>query len=231
MSDNFLNGRVVACQPMGGFRSGLDAVMLAAAVPAKPGDDALELGAGAGVASLCVAERVRNCKIIGVEIDSVLAGLARQNAQTNRSNANFVCADIFDLPSELKRDFAHVFCNPPFHEGEASPDAARDRALHDRGELGDWLAAGLKRTISGGTFSVILRADRLGEALAHLPPRGVAILPLWPREGELAKRVIVQVRKGANAPLVLLPGLVLHEADGRYTEAADAILRDGAALG
>jgi tRNA1(Val) A37 N6-methylase TrmN6 len=63
-----------------------------------------------------------------------------------------------------------------------------------------------------------------------LPGHGIAIFPLWPRADEAAKRVIVQIRNGSNAPLALLPGLVLHEADGRYTAAADAILRDGASL-
>ena len=129
-----------------------------------------------------------------------------------------------------KRDFAHVFCNPPFHEGERSPDEARALALQDEGRLGDWLRAGLKRTRSDGTFTAILRADRLGEALNAVPHRGTEVIPLWPRAGEHAKRVILRVAKGARARLVFRHGLVLHEKDGRYTPEADAILREGAAL-
>lgn len=223
--DRFLGGRVAVRQPATGFRAGLDAVMLAAAVPARDGDDVLELGAGVGTASLCLAARVR-CSVVGVEIDPVLTRLAEENARG--AAARFVQGDVFDLPPELKRDFAHVFCNPPFHEGEASPDPARDKALRDEGRLGDWLELGLRRT--SGTFTTIVRADRLGEALARLPARGVAIFPLWPRAGTAAKRVLLQARKGSGAALALLPGLVLHEVDGRYTEAADAILRDGGAL-
>jgi tRNA1(Val) A37 N6-methylase TrmN6 len=45
-----------------------------------------------------------------------------------------------------------------------------------------------------------------------------------------AKRVILLARKGSRAPFALLPGLVLHEADGRYTAETDAILRGGDAL-
>lgn len=230
MTDRFLGGRIAAQQSPGGFRSGLDAVMLAAAVPARSGDAVLELGSGAGVASLCLAARVPDCAITGVEIDPSLTALAQRNAQANQATATFVHADIFDLPAVLKRDFAHVFSNPPFHDGEASPDPMRDTALRDDGRLGDWLARGLKRTVSGGTFTTILRADRLGEVLAALPARGVTIFPLWPREGTAAKRVIVQAVKGSSAGLALLGGMVLHHADGRYTEAADAVLRDGASL-
>jgi tRNA1(Val) A37 N6-methylase TrmN6 len=230
VDDRFLGGRVAVRQLGEGFRSGLDAVMLAAAVPARAGDNVLELGAGAGAASLCLAARVADCRVTAVEIDAELADLIRQNAQSNRAAVEAVCADVLDLPSELKREFAHVFCNPPFHEGEASPDAARDRALRDTGRLADWMETGVRRTVSGGTFTTIIRADRLGEALAALPATGIAVFPLWPRAGEQAKRVIVQATKGARAPLALLGGLVLHEADGRYTREADAVLRDGAAL-
>lgn len=229
-AERFLDGRVLARQSKNGFRSGLDAVMLAAAVPAKPGDEVLELGAGAGTASLCLAART-GCRVVGVEIDPVLAALAGENASANGLPARFVEADIGNLPHDIKRDFDHVFCNPPFHEGEASPDAARDRALRDaESRLGDWIATGLKRTVSNGTFTLIVRADRLGEALAHLPERGVAIFPLWPRQGTPAKRVILQARKGARAAPVLLPGMVLHREDGSYTPEADAVLRDGASL-
>jgi tRNA1Val (adenine37-N6)-methyltransferase len=230
VDDRFLGGRVAVRQLSEGFRSGLDAVMLAAAVPARAGDNVLELGAGAGAASLCLAARIDLCRVTAVEIDAELADLIRQNAQSNRAAVEAVCADVFDLPSELKREFAHVFCNPPFHEGETSPDAARDRALRDTGRLADWMETGVRRTVSGGTFTTIIRADRLGEALAALPATGIALFPLWPRAGEQAKRVIVQATKGARAPLALLGGLVLHEADGRYTREADAVLRDGAAL-
>ena len=230
--DRFLGGRVLVRQPQDGFRGGLDAVMLAASVPARPGETVLELGAGAGTASLCLACRTENLTITGLEIDARLAGLANANAAANgmEGHVSFVAGDALDPPAALRRSFDHVFCNPPFHEGEVSPDAARARALQDDGRLAGWLAAGLKRTVSGGTFTAILRADRLGEALAALPEGGVTVFPLWPRAGVAAKRVVVQVRQGSRAPLAILPGLVLHESDGRYTEEADAVLRDGNAL-
>ena len=232
--DRFLGGRVIVRQMQGGFRAGLDAVMLAAAVPARAGEEILELGAGAGTASLCLAARVSDVSIVGVEIDAVLAGLANDNAKANGAErrVRFVSGDVFDLPKELRRDFAHVFCNPPFHDdnGEVSPDASRDRALRDKGKLGDWIELGLKRIESGGTFTAIVRADRLSESLARLPDRGVSIFPLWPHADEPAKRIILRAVKGSLAGSLLLPGLALHDPDGSYTFEADAVLRDGAAL-
>jgi tRNA1(Val) A37 N6-methylase TrmN6 len=123
-------------------------------------------------------------------------------------------------------------CNPPFHddEGRASPDPSRAVALQDHGALGDWLKEGMRRVVSNGTFTTILRSDRIGEALVALGSYGVSIFPLWPRKDAPAKRLIVQAVKSSRTPLAMLPGLVLHEGDGRYTSAANAILRDGAAL-
>lgn len=227
----FLDGRVRVTQPETGFRAGLDAVMLAAAIPATSGQTALELGSGAGTASLCLSARVAGLAVTGVEIDGSLVALAQANAAANGAQVDFVAANVFALPSELKRDFDQVFCNPPFHgEGQASPDPARAAALMDGGKLSDWLKLGLQRTVSGGYFTAILRADRLNEALAALPERGVCALPLWPRAGEPPKRVIVQARKGSGAPFALLPGLVLHQENGAWTNESEAVLRRGEAL-
>ncbi len=231
MTETFLDGRVRVTQPETGFRSGLDAVMLAAAVPAASGQSALELGAGSGAASLCLAARVPGLALTGIEKDTGVAALAQSNAAANGISCSFVAADIFALPPELKRDFDQVFANPPFHgEGQVSPDERRAAALMDQGRLSDWLKLGLQRTVSGGFFTAILRADRLNEALASFPEKGLCAFPLWPRQTEAAKRVIVQARKGSNAPFALLPGLVLHQPDGSWTPEADAVLRRGNAL-
>lgn len=229
--ETFLNGAVLVRQPSTGFRSGLDAVMLAAAVP--PGATALELGAGSGAASLCLAARLPQMAVTGIEIDADLVTLANENAAANgmQDRVRFAAANAFALPLALKREFESVLINPPFHgEGQVSSDPRRARALWGEESLADWLSAGLKRTVSGGTLTVILRADRVNEALAALPLSGIRLFPLWPKTGEEARRALIQVRKGSGAPFQLLPGLILHEESGAYTPAANAILRGEGAL-
>jgi tRNA1Val (adenine37-N6)-methyltransferase len=193
----------------------------------------LELGAGAGTASLCLAARLPEARITGIEIEPKLVRLANENAAANGMTArvHFVAADIFALPLKWKREFEGVLMNPPFHgEGLRSPNPSRARALMDQGSLPDWLEVGMKRTISGGSLTVILRADRLNQALGVLPEMGISVFPFWPKEGVNASRVLVQMRKGAKTPFRLLPGLILHEPDGAYTSVAEAILRGEAAL-
>jgi tRNA1Val (adenine37-N6)-methyltransferase len=230
-AEKFLDGKIAVRQPEDGFRAGLDAVMLAAAVPDAA--HVFELGAGAGTASLCLAARLPCVVIRGIEIDPALTKLANENAAANNMDKRvaFVAADIFALPLEWKREYEAVLMNPPFHgEGQTSPDAARARALMDKGSLRDWLETGLKRTVSAGSFTAIVRADRLNEALAALPDAGVTVFPLWPKAGDAARRVLIQVRKGARTPFCLLPGMILHQPSGAYTPEADAILRGEAAL-
>lgn len=233
-SDKFLGGRITVLQPAKGFRAGLDAVMLAAAIAARSGSEVLELGSGVGTASLCLAARVHGCGVTGVETDGGLVELSIRNAKANgvADRVTFVEDDIFAMRPALRHQFDHVMCNPPFHgdDGMRSPDARRERALRDNHRLRDWFEIGLKRVAARGTLTFIVRADRLKEVIAHLPENGVTVFPLWPKPVEPAKRVIVQIRRGSRAQSVILPGLVLHDDSGKYTPEADAVLRGERAL-
>jgi tRNA1(Val) A37 N6-methylase TrmN6 len=208
--------------------------MVAAAVPAGAGDEVLEMGCGVGVASLCLATRVPGSRITGIDTDESLIAVASENAVLNGMDCRlvFIVADAMAPPPLQRRSYDHVFCNPPFYDGAGrrSPSSTMAAARYDDGALGRWVESGLKRVRSQGSFSVIIRADRLTEVLGALPKQGSSIFPLWPAQGRPATRVLVQIHKGSRAPLKLLPGLVLHEADGHYTEKADAILRDAGSL-
>ncbi|WP_261384646.1 tRNA1(Val) (adenine(37)-N6)-methyltransferase [Vannielia litorea] len=242
--DGFLGGRVKAWQPAGGYRAGVDAVLLAASVPGLPGETALELGAGAGVASLCLAARVPGVAVTAVERDPGYAGLARRNGAAHGDKLEVVEADLAALPEMVKaRRFTHVLFNPPYFDrtrGPASPDAAREMAMGEETPMEIWVDVAARRLAPGGWLTVIHRAERMPELLAALVNRGgfggPAVLPLVARAGRTASRVIVQARKGGRAEARLLAPMVLHEGplherDGEdYTAEVRAILREGAPL-
>lgn len=237
--DAFIGGKVQLWQPRNGFRSGLDAVMLAACVPAKPREHICDLGAGAGAASLCLAARVSSIHLTGVEIDPGLSQIMRLNFGRNAFAASFetLTADILAKPRSLPRQhFHHVMTNPPFHDatsGTAAPDksVARAKSITDE-DLAAWLRFARALIRPKGALTAILPPAKLPLALAVLAPggQGSEIMPLWPATGEAAKRVIIRVRTNSGTPLRLRPGLVLHQADGKPTAAAEAILRSGDAL-
>jgi tRNA1(Val) A37 N6-methylase TrmN6 len=235
-ADTLLGGRVQLAQPTQGYRAAIDPVLLAASVPARDGDTVLELGCGAGAALFCLAARLPSIELVGVEADEATAALARENAVANgvADRVHVACADIAAAPAG---PFARVLLNPPYleagaHDPSPEPRKAKAHAHADGDDLARWITVARTRLVHRGTLSLIHRADRLAAILAALDPQfgDVRVLPLWPRREVAAKRVLVQAALGSRAPSSLLPGLVLHEPDGAYTEAARAVLWDGAAL-
>ncbi len=222
-----------------GYRVAIDPVLLAAAIPAKEGDVVLDLGCGVGAAGLCLARRVGGCRVLGVDMDPRAVSLARENIEANdfADRMEIVEADLLRLPKTLKPgSFDHAMANPPHlaaSSAQPSPRASRARAMVEgEATLADWIAAALRLLRTKGSLTMIHRADRLDELLAHLHGKagGVVVFPLWPMRGRPAKRVIVQATKGSRSPAVLAPGLVLHRDGGLYSRAAESILRRGVGL-
>lgn len=228
-----LDKKVRLLQPAQGFRTSLDSVMLAAACPASAGDRVLDMGCGVGGASFCLLHRVPECAVTGVDIQQEYSDLASKNsALNNTSRCVFICGDVCEYNvDDMAERFDHVICNPPYLEAGAhmqSPYEGKAVASgHTAVSINDWLRAGFRNLKPGGTFTIIQRADMTDKIIHGLGKRfgAVEIIPLWPRAGEAAKRVIIRAVRDRKSPAVLHPGLVLHEADGSYTAEAEQILR------
>lgn len=237
--DEMLGGRLRILQPAKGHRASIDAVLLAAAIPAAPGELALEGGAGVGTASLCLARRVAGLSVDALEIDPELAALAQENAARNGLGdaIEVFCGDINSPPYRISPNrYHHVFINPPFLRPDRNnipPNAGRAAARMEGGAgLRDWIKFAVTMARPSGCVTLIHRTDRLDDVLAALKGRagGCVIFPLWPGGGKPAKLFLLRAYKGNEAPLTLLPGLVLHETGTKYSRAAEEVLRHGGAL-
>lgn len=238
--DAFLCGRLHLWQPVKGYRAATDPVLLAAACPAKPGDTVLDLGCGVGAAAFCLATRVQGLGLCGLELQDSYASLARRNAAENAIPFQVETGDLAAMPAVFKRDFDHVIANPPYYlrEGTPSPQAQRDTALRAETPIGDWVRAASRRLRPGGWLTLIAGVDSLPALLSALTPGlgSASVLPLAPREGRPALRILLRARKLGRAPFRLLSPLILHAGpahDGdreSYTPRAQAVLRDAADL-
>jgi tRNA1(Val) A37 N6-methylase TrmN6 len=240
--DALLGGKLTLRQPLAGHRFGHDAVLLAAATPARPGEHAIELGAGVGAAGLALARRVQGLAVTLVELDPNLAALARENAARNAlaDRVRVACLDVaapiaqFADAGLAPASADHVLMNPPFNAPHnPSPDRAR-RLAHaaSPGTLAQWIDTAARLLRPQGALTLIWRADGLADLIAALASGfgAIAIVPVYPKPGAAAIRVLVSAAKTSNAPPSLLPGLVLADGDNKPSAQADAILRDGAAL-
>jgi len=233
-----LDHKVRLLQPENGFRTSLDSVFLGAACPAKEGARILDLGSGVGGASFCLLWRVAKTHLTGIEIQPSHVDLAQKNIVLNamEGRAEFICADITGYNADAP--FDHVICNPPYLEaGTYTPSPSEERAMalgHDGRELSakDWIDAAFRNLKSGGSLTMIHRADMSDKIIAGLGKRfgAVEIIPLYPKMGQEAKRVIIRAIKDRKTPARLHAGLILHEESGAYTTKTDTILRDGAAI-
>jgi tRNA1Val (adenine37-N6)-methyltransferase len=232
---HLLAGRVKYAQPAQGFRSGIEPVLLAAAITARKGDRVLEGGSGAGAGLLCLAARVPGVTGLGIERDPSLAALAQRNAVANGwAGLTFLAAAVEAIPDS--GPFDHAFANPPYHVELGTPSPLGDRARAKQAEadlFAIWARSLASRLRPRGTLTLIASAAGLPaciEALALAGCGSGALLPLWPRPGRAAKLALLQGVKAGRGPFRILPGLVLHRDGSGYTPQAEAVLRDASAL-
>jgi tRNA1(Val) A37 N6-methylase TrmN6 len=197
----------------------------------------LDAGGGAGAAALCLAVRLPEARIVGLELDRAMFDLAKRNVALNgmESRVETIHGNVAAPPPRLAPgSFHHVMTNPPYLTNGTAPADPRRAAAHMEGsvDLDGWVRACLTLLRPKGWLAIVHRADRLDDLLAALRDRAgdIAVLPLWPMRDRPAKRVLVRARKDSGGPTSLLPGLVLHEADGRYTDQAESVLRGGQAI-
>ncbi len=237
-TDDFLGGKIKLRQPVDGYRATSDAVLLAAAAFPKKGQKVLDAGTGTGAVGLCLLARCPDITVTGIDIQPQMTALAANNIVLNELSGKMsvLTADISTkhIDGVETGSFDWVITNPPFIlEDQVSPDPMRDIAHRESDcSLKEWIASCLRYVRARGYFAMINRADRLPEILSLIYGRlgDIRLIPVWTKEGEAAKRVIVIGRKGVRSPAVLTPGVVLMKNNGKRTDCAEEIMRGGKGL-
>lgn len=242
-TDAFLDGAVMLVQPANGtHRSGSDAVFLAACLQGVTGQ-ILDMGAGAGAVGLMVAHTSTDAHITLAENNPTLLACCRQSCIANKSvtdrctplQVDLLASETERLAAGLKRaHFDHIVSNPPYRKAghvRANPDKQAAHVISND-DLNGWMRTVASALKPGGSLTLIFAADGLMDLLETFKGRfgAVGVFGLYPREKAPAERILVRAIKGRKTPLRLLPGLILHDADGNYTAAARAILKGDASI-
>ena len=186
---------------------------------------------------MCLAERFKHLspEIIGVEIQKELATLANLSAEDNGfSNLRYLNADIFNAGLEFC-SFDHVFTNPPYFNANMPTSPYKGKATaHTFSEknLTDWITLCIKMIKPQGYFYMINRTETLKPILSIIENKlgEISIYPLYSKDNQSAKRIIIKAKKDSKAPLCIMPPLCIHNDNGEYTEKAQEILRKGLPL-
>jgi len=232
--DNFLDGKVKLRQSVKGLRATSDAVLVAAAVKAKTNESVLDVGAGNGVIGLCISARVP-VQLTALEIQENLVQLIQENAAINDRKITVIRTDLFDKRDPLKgKQFHHVVTNPPFYDntGRSRKNEEQAVAYMANFNLDKWLIYCLKHIRAKGTFAMIHRPEMLGQILMILEQKlgAIEIIPIYSKQGQPAKRVIVRGVMNSHKPTTLCPGIVLHTQSDKPTASANKVLRRGEEL-
>ena len=239
--DSFHRGKFHLVQPKNsGHRSGIDAMMLAAAVPDRFSGQCADLGAGAGAAGMAVLSRLPDAKVTMFENDQMMAECARHSLALPQ-NANFAGrANVIEADVTLRGDareaaglinnqFNFAIFNPPFNDpaDRQTPDTTKANA-HVMSEtlFEDWFRTAAAIVKQGGGMALIARPQSLGDILNAIGKRfgALEIIPVHPYANAAAIRVIVRGVKGSRARLKFLPAHVLHEKGSEaFLEKAEAV--------
>ncbi|MCR5858686.1 tRNA1(Val) (adenine(37)-N6)-methyltransferase [Mesorhizobium sp. J428] len=245
--DAFHRGAFHLVQPRDGHRAGMDALVLAAAVPGGFAGGLADLGAGAGAAALAVLSRCPGARATLVEREPAMLEAAQltlalaENAVLS-GRAKILAVDV-ELAGKARaaagladNSFDAAIMNPPFNapRDRATPDGLR-RSAHvmQAGTIEAWVRTAAAIVKPRGMVAIIARPVSLPQILSAFEGRlgGAEIVPVHPRPEEPAIRIVVRGKRGSRAALTLLPPLVLHAAQGNALSArADAIVNGQASL-
>lgn len=236
--DAMYRGAVRVLQHRKGYRFSFDAVLLAYAVAQRRPAFGVELCAGSGVVSLCVAHLLPQYRGYAVEVQPGLAALAAENVERNG------CSDRIEVVERDARRFvrprseaATVFMNPPYFapgEGPSSPNLERAAARHQmHGTLTELLGAA-REAAGEGEVVFVYPGEREAQAVAAARAAGLASLTLThvrPRPGAAATFLLVRCTANGSSGIEVSDGMLLQDDAGEMSDehrcVLDGLLRDG----
>ncbi|WP_332697209.1 tRNA1(Val) (adenine(37)-N6)-methyltransferase [Halalkalibacter lacteus] len=211
------------------FSFSIDAILLGrfVQVPIQKGQ-ILDLCTGNGVIPLLLTTRTK-AQLVGVEIQSKLADMAKRTAALNELNnrIQFIESDLNQISNEVKRSsFDVVTCNPPYFETITEHERNRNEHLAiARHEiyctLEDVIRVSSQYVKQKGKVAIVHRPERLTDIMTlmrsyRIEPKRVQFI--HPKKHKDANMVLVEGIKDGRSGLTCLPPIVVYNEQGVYTK-------------
>ncbi|MDX2493391.1 MAG: tRNA1(Val) (adenine(37)-N6)-methyltransferase [Desulfuromusa sp.] len=233
--DNLSIGNLQLLQAESGYRYSLDPILLARFVSVKKGNWVVDLGTGCGILPLLLVRLSDADECLGIEIQPELAGRAARNVELNllHDRVRIVQGDIRNIQDILPIGCSDlVVSNPPYRQldsGRIAPNDERAAARHElAGGLTDFVAAARWLLKNGGSFAMIYLVERLPELMAEMIAGGIEpkrMRMIHPRQGEAAKMVLLEGRKGGRPGLQVENPLYIYKNNGAGRDYTEEVLQ------
>lgn len=209
------------------FCFSIDTVLLAHFGPVLRGP-ALDLGTGTAAIPLILTARGAT-DVTGVELNPVMADIARRNAALNgRDDRIRIVEGDYRRIKEWSPSgyYSAVYANPPYREKSRGAYSEADgirRARHEETATLDDVMEAVKYALKyRGRFRMVHITERLADILESMRRHDVepkALQMIHGRPDKKAKLFLVEGVRGGSAGLEIWPPLIVHEADGSYSRA------------
>lgn len=208
------------------FKLGQDTVLLSHFARLRPGERALDLGAGAGFLGLFTL--LKNPGTMeGWELDPDCAALANENyaACGLQDRGSVRQVDLREM--RLMRHFDVCLSNPPYFDPRrgkvVSGEALANARSQQTATIRDICAAVQRNVRSGGRFYVCWKPEQAIELFAACTEHGLSPKRLqWvhQRADRQANLLLLEARRDGGPGLIVDPPLILEDEHGEKTPAA-----------
>lgn len=225
-----LGGGHSVLQDTEGYRFTEDSVICAGLLSAGSRDRLLDLGCGTGIIGVLALLKKGVREVVGIDADEDAVRLARANAERNflSERMTALVLDVRDAAKALGREsFDKVVCNPPYFDFSDGTDGGRTaRAKREStARLDDFVRTGGECLRFGGDFTLVMRADRLCDAVAAFRAHGMEpkrTVMIFPHPGAQASSFVMTARKGGR-PGVGVSALCVRDERGAFTPETEEI--------
>ena len=224
-------------QSEGGFKFGVDAVLLADfTCRICPQAKALaDLGTGNGIIPIIISHKNPESRITGIDVQTGPLEDAERSVRLNglEDRINFINADISEISGsheELKRRFDVVVTNPPYVEaGSGIANSAGPKHIARQETTADlecFIRTAAWMLKDRGDFFIVYRPMRMADLFYYCRKYGLepkTLRMVTPHRGEKPNIMLLHCTLGAGKELRVLEELAVRETSGAYTSEINSI--------